>query len=338
VRLIQKRMNKKFIKKRLDGRDTDAETKESPSKTLIAVNATLALCLLVFIIMIYQTSIRKATTAPVFDTRAIALFSHAAVDAQSVYIWDATDDTVIYARDENTPRPLASLTKLMTMDTALSILPPDATVTINPAFLEQEGDNGLYTNETWKLSNLVNFSLVVSSNDGAEAIASVAGAFHLASPDDYTVGLADFIDDMNAKAQTLGLTTLHFKNPTGLDPVDGGDGGLGSAKDVARLMYYTLKTYPVILEDTRDTSVDIASEQYVHDAVNTDEAIPTIPGLIASKTGYTARAGGNLVVAMDAGLGRTIIISVLGSTYAGRFTDMSVLASSTLAYVQAGNL
>ena len=313
------------------------------STTLIAVNATLAVCLFSFIVMIYQSSNEKHIVAKAPEVHNIVAFNTIATDARAIYIWDASDNKVIYAKDETTALPLASLTKLMTMDTALSLVPANIPVTINPTFLAQEGDSGLYAGETWSLKNLINFSLVVSSNDGAQAIASVAGAFsqntqNTSIAPDYTIGLSDFIADMNQKAQTLGLTTLHFKNPTGLDPTDGGDGGVGSASDVAHLMYYTIKTYPVILEDTKDSSVTISSQQYAHNAVNTDVAIPTIPGLIASKTGYTNRAGGNLVVAFDAGLGRVIIISVLGSTYDGRFTDMSALASSTVAYIQDNNI
>jgi len=44
-------------------------------------------------------------------------------------------------------------------------------------------------------------------------------------------------------------------------------------------------------------------------------------------------AGGNLVVAFDAGLNRPIIISVLGSTEEGRFTDVLELVEASLKYI-----
>jgi D-alanyl-D-alanine carboxypeptidase len=53
--------------------------------------------------------------------------------------------------------------------------------------------------------------------------------------------------------------------------------------------------------------------------------------LVASKTGTTDLAGGNLVVAFDPEIGRPIVISVLGSTEDGRFTDMEKLVSKTLS-------
>ena len=64
-------------------------------------------------------------------------------------------------------------------------------------------------------------------------------------------------------------------------------------------------------------------------AVNTNERIADIPGLIGSKTGFTRLAGGNLVIAYDAGLNRPIVIAVLGSTRKGRFSDVTTLINAT---------
>ncbi|MDQ5957741.1 MAG: hypothetical protein QG665_65, partial [Patescibacteria group bacterium] len=52
----------------------------------------------------------------------------------------------------------------------------------------------------------------------------------------------------------------------------------------------------------------------------------------ASKTGYTDSAGGNLVVALDAGLAQPVIVVVLGSSKDGRFTDVLALAKATVTY------
>ena len=63
---------------------------------------------------------------------------------------------------------------------------------------------------------------------------------------------------------------------------------------------------------------------------STNAFIDKIPNVIASKTGYTDLAGGNLVVAFDAGLNRPIIISVLGSSQEGRFADALKLIDATI--------
>jgi len=65
-------------------------------------------------------------------------------------------------------------------------------------------------------------------------------------------------------------------------------------------------------------------------ANNTNIFVDKIPNLIASKTGFTDLAGGNLVIAFNADINRPIIISVLGSTEEGRFTDVLQLIEATI--------
>lgn len=63
------------------------------------------------------------------------------------------------------------------------------------------------------------------------------------------------------------------------------------------------------------------SEGKIHLAKNTNEIADSLEGLLASKTGYTELSGGNLVVAVNVGLNRPIIVAVLGSSHSGRFDD-----------------
>ncbi len=99
-------------------------------------------------------------------------------------------------------------------------------------------------------------------------------------------------------------------------------------------MEYIIKTYPKVTRITRHESARIYnSEGAYHDVENTNEIVDSIDGLIASKTGYTELAGGNLVVAFDAGLNHPIIITVLGSTFSDRFTDIHTLTEATKTYL-----
>jgi D-alanyl-D-alanine carboxypeptidase len=67
---------------------------------------------------------------------------------------------------------------------------------------------------------------------------------------------------------------------------------------------------------------------------NTNITINDMPSIIASKTGYTDSAGGNLITAFDAGLGSPIVIAVLGSTNQDtRFQDMLQLAQKAVQYI-----
>ncbi len=67
---------------------------------------------------------------------------------------------------------------------------------------------------------------------------------------------------------------------------------------------------------------------------NTNEVVQNIDGLIASKTGYTDLSGGNLVVAFDAGLNHPIIVTVLGSSQEGRFSDTLKLINEARNAIQ----
>jgi serine-type D-Ala-D-Ala carboxypeptidase (penicillin-binding protein 5/6) len=134
---------------------------------------------------------------------------------------------------------------------------------------------------------------------------------------------------MNQKAKEIGLSTTRFNNETGLDMDIHTAGAYGSAKDMAMLVTYAIQNIPELFEATRHRSVTISSEQMAHHAVNTDILVSKIPGVLASKTGFSTLAGGNLVVAYDAGLGEQYVAVVLGSSYNGRFTDIEKLIAAT---------
>ncbi len=312
---------------------------EKISPALLVANITLLAFVISFSLMVYQShrGSRTVSVVPPAPSTNTHMYDNLALHAKSVYVLDVSTGKVLYAKDAQTPRPLASLTKVMTAITALSLLPKNTTITVTKDFLSEEGDSGLYVNERWSFKNLLDFSLLVSSNDGMRSIASVAGAFGLpqtGGQPNYGIGLKDFITKMNTLSTSLDLKTMKFNNETGLDISSNEDGGVGSAEDMTHLMQYALTKYPDLMEVTRDQTLDISSLDKKHIAKNTDTVISDIPDPIASKTGYTDNAGGNLVVAFDAGINHPVIITVLGSTYDGRFSDMELLASSTLSYLR----
>jgi D-alanyl-D-alanine carboxypeptidase (penicillin-binding protein 5/6) len=258
-------------------------------------------------------------------------FDDISVEAQSVFVWDVNKQKVLFSINENVQLPLASLTKLMTAITADDILPKESVVTIDGASLVAEGDSGLYENEKWKFKDLIRFTLVVSSNDGASAVANVAGLFKNNFPSIEEDNKKSFVQAMNAKAKEIGLNQTYFINPTGLDTNQTVSGGYGSARDAAKLLEYAVINAPEIVESTRHTYIEFESLSDInHLATNTNSSIDNVPGLIASKTGFTDLAGGNLVIAYDAGINRPIIIAVLGSTQEGRFKDIENLVAASL--------
>lgn len=245
--------------------------------------------------------------------------------AEAIMVYDVNADEVIYARNADTPLPLASITKLMTALVVTELLTSDTSVTITPEAVAQYGQSGLYEGETVTAQNLIEYALLASSNDAAYALAVSLGEKLIPGE-----GSGAFVDAMNLRARELELESIMFQNPTGLDVTNFESAAQGSARDVNTLMRYLLTTHPELLLPTRSDSARIQTEvgRYL-DIRNTNRIIPRIPNLLGSKTGYTELAGGNLTIAFDTGYNRPIIITVLGSTFTGRFEDVAALVDAT---------
>lgn len=246
----------------------------------------------------------------------ISPFTTTVIQAKSAYVFDIKNQKVIFEKNANEVLPLASIAKIMTANVAIELLSPTSTIPITANALAQDGDNGLLLYEKWDFRKLLDFTLTVSSNDGAFALAQSA------SP--------NFIEKMNEKAKILGFSTMQFNNTTGLDESETKSGAYGSAVDVAKLFSYTLKKHPEVFSATRYAKFTTSSINNIkHTAVNTDAEINNIPGIIGSKTGFTDLAGGNLAIVYDAGVNYPIVVVVLGSTYDGRFKDILSLIRAT---------
>ncbi len=305
---------------------------EGISKSLLFINAGLVILALIVFILIYGATQRPKPVVIIDDAKVAGTtpFQNLNLDAKAVYVYDMLKKQVLFKKNEFVQLPLASLTKLMMAVTATELLPKNSKITIRPEFLQEEGDSGLLVNESWELSDLLDYSLVVSSNDGARSIASVVGAFDLQNTD-YDLGRKDFILQMNKKAQSLGLKQTYFVNESGLD-IDEVSGGYGSAIDMATLLQYIVTNDPDLLEATKYPTITISSDDTSHTGRNTNSDVGDIPALLGSKTGFTEMAGGNLVVAFDASIGHPIVIVVLGSTEQGRFKDVDKLVQASLSY------
>jgi len=256
--------------------------------------------------------------------------------AQAAIVYDAETKKVLFQKNADKALPLASLTKLMTALVATDNAPPYTLITINKDDLRAEGDSGLRANEIWKLQDLLDFTLTVSSNDGARAVSSAIGAtIHVGSSTEEN--RLTFLSMMNASAKELGLRSTNFKNETGLDLDLTTAGAVGSARDIAMLMTHILTKRPELLAATRKEKIEVRSGSLItHNASNTNEALGKISGIIGSKTGYTDLAGGNLAIALNAPVGERqhpIIIVALGSTLDGRFSDVELLATTSIKYL-----
>ncbi len=312
-----------------------------PQLEILNVHEIVACFLIVFLVMFqyYMISPKEPyVLTPVKENSVVIKkvdpFENISLSAKAALVWDIKNQKTLYALNADEPRALASLTKVMTALTADTLIPYYTVITINNEALKEEGDSGLFGNERWKLKDLLDFSLLVSSNDGARAIAAVAGSVQLGTQEQ-TLGREGFINTMNQKAKEIGLTQTHFLNENGVDVGETLGGAYGTATDMAKLFEYILMNHPNLLEATRYKSLTFTSlSNLKHTGQNTNTKTGEIPGLIASKTGFTDISGGNLVVAFNPELSQPIIVVVLGSTYDGRFEDVHSLVSATLVYIK----
>lgn len=253
------------------------------------------------------------------------LFSDLSIRAEAAYVWDVRAQRALYKKNPDSQLPLASITKLMTALVANELLEQNESIPVTASAILQEGNSGFHDGETFTREDLLNLTLLSSSNDGAFAIAASAGALITSDGDAST-----FVEAMNIRAKELGLTQTYFRNPTGLDISETESGAYGSARDVTFLFEHILTEYPGILVATTEQSATIANNNgETHQAENTNPIVDRIPGLIGSKTGYTDLAGGNLAIAFDVAFNRPIIVVVLGSTRSGRFDDVLTLVDRT---------
>jgi D-alanyl-D-alanine carboxypeptidase len=270
-----------------------------------------------------------ATTfaSPESETPTIAIVDELPpqrVNAKAVYVYDVVANRALYNENADEVLPLASIAKLMTALVAREIVEDETAFTVPKAATTQMSASGLAWGEVLTVRELRDYAMLASSNDAAFTLANEAGELL----DDNSPNRA-FIEAMNITAEELNLESLRFKNATGLDLSPTEAGAYGSARDVSFLLSYILRNYPDILAPTtmayeRIHNVDGA----YHEAENTNPAINAIPNLLGSKTGYTDLAQGNLTIVFDAGFNRPIIITVLGSTFDGRFADVVTLAES----------
>lgn len=262
-------------------------------------------------------------------------FSQLDISAKSVFVWDVATHRKLYGKNEYAQLPLASVAKVMMALVATELLPDDHEITVTRDDITLEGDNGLLAGERWKLSELLRFTLVVSSNDGASAIASVAGSRMSGSAS--TTPLTNkklFVKRMNERARELGLFKTYFNNESGLDIASLESGAYGTARDMAMLFEYVWRKHPDLFSPTTEGRMEIVSETpIVHHIANTNAEVDKIAGILGSKTGYTDLAGGNLVLIVDVGIDHPVVIAVLGSTREGRFSDAKKLIDATVSAV-----
>lgn len=212
-----------------------------------------------------------------FDFSAYAQDSSAAC-----VVMDAATGEILYAKNMDTERSMASTTKIMTALLACESERLDETVTITPEMTDVIGTAvGLAPGDKITLYDLVVGMLLASGNDAANAAAFFLGG-----------SIEGFAERMNARAQEIGMNNTLFVTPSGLD-----EGSHHStAYDMALLSAEALRN-ETFLSICKMKSAEITVNGQKQTLYNHNKLLYSLDGCVGVKTGYTDKAGRCLVSA-----------------------------------------
>jgi len=186
----------------------------------------------------------------------------------------------VYAKQADTPMPIASITKLMTAMVILDAeLPLQERITITRNDRDRIRNTGsrLGFGATLTRGELLRLMLMASENRAASALART-----------WPGGKQEFVKAMNLKAFSLGMHDSRFTGPSGLDA-----GNIASARDLAKLVR-TAREYPLIHKATTTRSISVKPWKGRGELTfrNTNRLLRNGNWEIQlSKTGYISEAG-----------------------------------------------
>lgn len=225
--------------------------------------------------------------------------------SKALIINQATGET-LYAKNTDTPTPIASVTKLMTAMVVLDAgLPMDEEITIGKEDIDtlKGTTSRLRVGTTLPRGEMLRLALMSSENRAASALAR-----------HYPGGLKAFLQHMNYKAYELGMMKTRFVDPTGLN-----SGNVSTAEDLAKLVRAAYEYEQIRQESTAASQeVEINGSRNPMRFINTNSLVRKGDWVIGlSKTGYISEAGRCLVMQAEIG-GQPLIIVLLDS--AGKMT------------------
>ncbi|MCI6957214.1 MAG: D-alanyl-D-alanine carboxypeptidase family protein [Candidatus Faecousia sp.] len=206
------------------------------------------------------------------------------VGGKSACLMDVATGTVLYEKNSSEPLAPASVTKVMTMLLIMEAIDSgkitwDDMVTTSEAAAAKGGSQVyLKVGETMTVRDMLKSIAVSSANDCACAMAE-----HLAGSE------GAFVEQMNRRAQELGMTNTHFVNCTGLDDAPDAAQHRTSAGDIAIMSRELLKNHPDIRKFTTIWMDTIRGGAF--GLSNTNKMVRFYSGATGLKTGFTSGAG-----------------------------------------------
>ncbi len=241
------------------------------------------------------------------------------ITADTALVMDLDTKQMLYQKRPYQTHKIASITKLMT---AMLILDQyeygsRTELTMNKSAFRAYGGNYIRPGDTLSVEELLHAVLMSSSNDAAARLAQRFGG---------EKGEVGFVQDMNAKAEELGLYKTRFANAHGLNSET--QEQYSTAFDVMQMGRHMYEEYPTLgkilgVEKTQLTTTDgrdipIANINKLLGKLNTE----------AGKTGYTDVAGETFFTVTEID-GRDVGVVVLGSAIGKRFIDTRELIEWT---------
>lgn len=202
------------------------------------------------------------------------------ISAQGAYIIDGATATPVFEKNKDAKYLPASTAKVVTALVSLDVYKPTDVLTVKRVITEGQVA-GLVQGEKLRVQELLYGLLVHSGNDAAYVLA-----------DNYRGGYGAFVDLMNKKTTSLGMTNTHFENPAGLHNSNQYttpfDLSLAGRKLLQNELLSTIVSTP---------SITISDIDFIHfhTLTNVNKLLGKIPGIGGLKTGYTQEAGENLV-------------------------------------------
>ncbi len=204
------------------------------------------------------------------------------VNSRACVVIDRKTNSVLFGKNENSKKKMASTTKIMTATIIIEKCNLTDTIEISKKAAGTGGSRlGLKTGDKITVLDLLYGLMLRSGNDAAVALAEYAGG-----------DINGFAELMNAKALELGLTNTHFETPHGLDSNE----HYTTAYELAILSNYALNnpTFAKIV-GTKNYTITINGSPKV--LSNTNELLGNMEGVYGIKTGFTNGANRCLVTA-----------------------------------------
>lgn len=203
------------------------------------------------------------------------------LSAKSAILVDYESGEVIYARNAQEKLPVASTVKIMTALIAHGDKGLDDTFTVSSKAAHIGEDSmGLTEGEKLTQKELLYGLMLASGNDAAITIAEGTAGSEGA-----------FVNLMNQKVKSLGLSETKFVNASGLD--EDGKSQYSTAYDMVTIARYVWEHFPKFREISSTEHILLGTNDYHKDfdLYNQTNLLTTYPGVRGIKPGFTWEAG-----------------------------------------------